>query len=330
MEIALIILSLLNLVFLIVLFSSRQKQDQGVENVLLKTLGEHQDRQKYFQSQEFQALRDSLDQRIGDGLEKSRKTLSEVMERLVLVDSAQKQMEGLSENVIHLQNVLTDKKTRGIFGEVQLTHILSNVFGETKGKVYDLQYTLSNKRIADAVLKLPEPLGLLAVDAKFPLENYQRMVDQELEESLRATAVKEFSKNLKKHIDDISTKYIIPNETIEQAILFLPAEAIFSQIHAHHLDIVDYATKKRVWIASPTTFLAILTTVQAVLRNVERSEHMEEIRLEINKLEEDFGRFDERWDDLARHLQTVMKDVEKLNISQKKINDRFRKIVHLD
>lgn len=330
MEIVLILLGILNLALLIFLLLGKQKQGQGVENVLLKTLGEHQDRQKFYQSQEFEALRNSLDRRIGEGLEKSRKTLGEVMERLVLVDSAQKQMAGLSENVVHLQNVLTDKKTRGIFGEVQLAHILKNVFGDTQGKVYELQSMLSNKRIADAVLRLPEPLGLLAVDAKFPLENYQRMVDGELSENDRLAAQKEFSKNLKKHIDDISSKYIIPNETSDQAILFLPAEAIFSQVHAYHLDLVEYASKKRVWLTSPTTFLAILTTVQAVLRNVERSEHMEEIRQELNKLEEDFGRFDERWLDLSKHMGTVMKDIDKLNISQKKLNERFRKIAHLD
>ncbi len=327
MEMALIGLGLLNCVLVLILIINKR---QGMENVLLKNLSEFQDRQKFYQSQEFQSLRDSLDRKIGDGLERSRKTLSEVMERLVLVDSAQKQMASLSENVVHLQNVLTDKKTRGIFGEIQLEQILVSVFGEAKGKVYDLQHTLSNGKMADAVLHLPSPLGLLAVDAKFPLENYQKMVDEELAESERNTAQKEFGKNLKKHIDDISSKYIIPNETSEQAVLFLPAEAIFSQVHAYHQDIVDYAAKKRVWLSSPTTFLAILTTVQSVLRNVERSQHMEEIRNEINKLEQDFGRFDERWEDLSKHLGTVAKDVEKIHISQRKLSERFKKIVHLD
>lgn len=327
MEVALIGLGILNCVLVIVLIANKK---EGVENILLKNLSEFQDRQKFYQSQEFQSLRDSLDRKIGDGLEKSRKTLSEVMERLVLVDSAQKQMATLSENVVHLQNVLTDKKTRGIFGEIQLEQILTSVFGEARGKVYDLQYTLSNKKMVDAVLHLPQPMGLLAVDAKFPLENYQRMVDENLSDADRSLAQKEFNKNLKKHIDDISSKYIIPNETSDQAVLFLPAEAIFSQVHAYHLEVVEYAAKKKVWLASPTTFLAILTTVQSVLRNVERSQHMEEIRNEINKLEEDFSRFDERWEDLSKHLSTVMKDVDKIHISQRKLSERFKKIVHLD
>ncbi|MCF8059733.1 MAG: DNA recombination protein RmuC [Bacteriovoracaceae bacterium] len=270
-----------------------------------------------------------MEKRLGDGLDKSRETLSQVLERLVKVDTAQKQITSLSENVVMLQNVLTDKKTRGIFGEVQLKQILVNVFGESMGHIFQLQATMTNGKIADATLMLPEPLGLVAVDAKFPLENYRRMVDGESDEMARQNASKEFAKNLKKHIDDISSKYIIPNVTSDQAILFLPAEAIFSEVHAHHSEIVEYAAKKKVWLTSPTTLMAILSTVQAVLINIERNKHIDEIHQEINQLGVDFERYEERWEDLVKHLGTIQKDVDRLNISNKKITDRFKKIIRL-
>jgi DNA recombination protein RmuC len=207
--------------------------------------------------------------------------------------------------------------------------MLENLFGELQGRTYDLQYTLSNGKMADAVLHLPEPMGTMAVDAKFPLENYLRMVDGESDDVAKKEATKEFAKNVKKHIDDIASKYIIPNETADQAILFLPAEAIFSEVHAYHPELVHYAAKKRVWIASPTTLLAMLSTVQSVLLTIERNKHMDEIHQEINKLGEDFSRYEERWEDLSRHLGTVQKDVDKLHISSQKLSDRFKKIARL-
>lgn len=323
--IGLIIVNLALLLFLVF----KNNGGENLEGQILKTLVDYNDRQKHYQSQEFQNLRETMEKRLGDGLDKSRQTLTQVMERLIKVDSAQKQISELSQNVVTLQNVLTDKKTRGIFGEVQLNQILENLFGELQGKTYDIQYTLSNGKMADAVLHLPEPMGMMAVDAKFPLENYLRMVDGELDDTSRKEATKEFSKNVKKHIDDISSKYIIPNETSDQAILFLPAEAIFSEVHAYHHELINYAAKKRVWIASPTTLLAMLSTVQSVLITIERNKHMDEIHAEINKLGEDFTRYEERWDDLSRHLSTVQKDVDKLHISSQKISDRFKRIVRL-
>lgn len=328
MEIAIIALVCVNLVLLII-FMLRKGSGDGLETQIVKTLSEYQDRQKQFQSQEFQQLRETMERRLGDGLEKSRETLTKVLERLVRVDSAQKQISDLGQNVVDLQRVLTDKKSRGIFGEVQLNQILANLFGEQRGQLYDLQVTLSNGKMVDAFLKLPEPLGHLAVDAKFPLENYQRMVDEGLDESSRKEAKKEFAKNMKKHIDDISGKYIIPQETSDQAVLFLPAEAIFAEVHAYHPEVIEYAAKKKVWLTSPTTLMAVLSTVQGLLLTLERHKHMDEIHLEINKLGEEFSRNSERWDDLVRHISTIQKDVDKLQITQRKLTDRFKSIARL-
>jgi DNA recombination protein RmuC len=332
LQIALIVLGVLNFILIIVLLViAKQKVsngEQGQES-FFKTLVEYQDRQKHFQSLEFQNLKDIVNRSLGDGLDRSQRTMQQVMERLVKVDETQKSLNSLGENVNQLQNVLTDKKSRGIFGEVQLKQLLTSVFGEAQGSYYELQKSLSNQKIVDAIMHLPEPLGSLAIDSKFPLENYKRMVDEDSSSIQREQYAKDFSNNLKKHIDDISSKYIIPGETADQAILFLPAEAIFAQVHAYHSDIINYAFKKKVWITSPTTLMATISTIQVILRNIERTNNMSKIHEEINKLGDEFERHEGRWDDLSRHLLTVQKDIEKLNTTHRKMGDRFTKIVNL-
>lgn len=290
-------------------------------------LVDYQDRQKQYHSQEFQNLRTTVDKKLGEGLDKSHAGLTQVLERLAKIDQAQKTIEGLGQNVVELQNVLTDKKSRGIFGEVQLAHLLETAFGSARGKVYDLQKSLSNGKIADAVLYLPEPLGLMAVDSKFPMENYRRMVDGEATAEYRLSAKKEFSKNFKKHVDDIYSKYIIVGETSPQAIMFLPAEAIFAELYARHPDLVEYSIAKNIWVTSPTTFMATMTTVQALLTNIERSKKMDIIHDEINKLGLEFVRYEQRWDDYAKHVQSVLKDMEKLEITHRKLNEKFKDIM---
>ncbi|WP_372651718.1 DNA recombination protein RmuC [Halobacteriovorax sp.] len=264
------------------------------------------------------------------GFKKSNETFQGVIERLAKIDEAQKKIESLSTNVVSLQDVLTDKKSRGIFGEVQLSNLLSSVFGDKNEKVYKTQHLLGNGKIVDAALFLPDPIGLICVDSKFPLENYKRLVSVTSDSAQKTLFAKEFSKNVKKHIDDIATKYIITNETADQAILFLPAEAIFAEIHAYHSELVEYANQKKIWLASPTTFLATLTTVQSVLLNLERNKYMSVMHEEINKLGDEFTRYEERWNKLAKHLGTVSKDVDDIHITTNKISGRFQKIMTVD
>ena len=173
-----------------------------------------------------------------------------VLERLRKIDEAQKKIDGLSNDIVSLQGILTDKKTRGIFGEVNLKHILSSVFGENNKKVYSLQYTLPNGTIADSILFAPEPLGTIAIDSKFPLEHYRMMVDKSLPVDVRNNYEKQFKMDVKKHIDAIHDKYIIPGITSNQAIMFLPAEAIFAEINAYHSDIIEYSYGKRLSVIS--------------------------------------------------------------------------------
>lgn len=264
-------------------------------------------------------VRENLDQ----GFKKTNETFTSVIERLAKIDEAQKKIESLSTNVVSLQDLLTDKKSRGIFGEVQLNQILHSVFGEKNDKVYRTQYKLTNGTMCDSILFLPEPTGNIVVDSKFPLENFRRMFDLSFTDVERKEFVKDFKNNLKKHIDDINFKYIIAGETTDQAILFLPAEAIFAELYAYHPDVIEYAHNKRVWITSPTTFMAMLTTIQVVIQNIERSKYTNIIHQELNKLADEFSRYKKRWDSLASHIETVSKDVKDIHVTTEKITNRF-------
>ena len=276
------------------------------------------------------AVNEKVNERLDQNFEKTNKTFMSVIERLSKIDEAQKKIEILSTDIVSLQSILTDKKTRGIFGEVNLKHILSNVFGEKNDAVYRLQFTLSTGVIADSVLFAPEPLGTIAIDSKFPLEHYQMMVDKKLSVDMRENYEKMFKQDMKKHIDAISNKYIIPGETADQAILFLPAEAIFAEINAYHSDIIEYAYKKRVWITSPTTLISTLTVIQMIIKNMERDKYTSIIHEELNKLGLEFARYRERWDKLARSIQTVNKDVENVSITTEKISKKFDSINKVD
>lgn len=271
-------------------------------------------------------INNKVTERLDQSLEKTNKTFANVLERLSKIDEAQKKIDGLSSDIISLQSVLTDKKTRGIFGEVNLSFILENAFGGTSSGIYSLQHKMSNGFIADALLFAPAPLGTIAIDSKFPLENYERMTNKSISLEERTMYEKQFKIDFKKHIDAISSKYIIPGETAGEAILFLPAEAIFAEVNAYHRDILDYAYSKKVWITSPTTIMSMLTIISMVLKNMERDKYAQVIHEELNKLSLEFSRYKERWDKLARNIKTVSNSVEELNTTSDKITKRFDSI----
>ena len=271
-------------------------------------------------------INDKVNERLDQNFEKTNKTFQNVIERLSRIDEAQKKIDNLSGDIISLQSILTDKKTRVIYGEVNLKHILVSVFGEKNDNIYRLQYTFSTGVIADSVLFAPEPLGTICIDSKFPLEHYQAMVDKRLTSEMRDKYEKMFRMDMKKHIDAIADKYIIPGETSNQAILFLPAEAIFAEINAYHTDIINYAYRKHVWITSPTTLVSTLTVIEMIIKNIERDKYTRVIHEELNKLGLEFSRYKERWDKLARSIQTVNKDVENVYITTDKITKKFESI----
>jgi DNA recombination protein RmuC len=275
-------------------------------------------------------INDKVNERLDVNFEKTNRTFNNVLEKLAKIDEAQKKIDSLSTDIVSLQGILTDKKSRGIFGEVNLTHILSSVFGEKNDNIYRLQYSFDNNTIADAVLFAPEPLGVVAIDSKFPLENYRIMVDKKFDKSDREMAAKLFKSDVKKHIDAIATKYIIPGVTSNQAIMFLPAEAIFAELNAYHEDIIEYAYKKRVWITSPTTLMSTLTTIEVIIKNQERDKYAKIIQEELQKLSVEFSRYRERWDKLSRSIETVNRDVADINTTTDKITKRFDSINRVD
>ena len=276
------------------------------------------------------AVNEQVNLRLDQNFEKTNKTFTNVIERLSKIDEAQKKIDILSSDIISLQSILTDKKTRGIYGEVHLKHLMSNIFGEKNDTIYRLQYPLPNGTIVDCILFAPSPLGTIGIDSKFPLEHYQKMVDRKLSKEERLIAEKQFKLDVKKHIDAIADKYIIEGVTSRQAIMFLPAEAIFAEINAYHQDLIDYAYRRRVFITSPTTLISTLTVIQMIIKNMEKDKYTSIIHEELNKLGLEFARYKERWDKLSKSIQTVNKDVENVSITADKISKKFTSINQVD
>ena len=251
---------------------------------MMKNMTEDFDRMNEMLEYRLTMMNERVNERLDENFNKTNRTFTNILERLSKIDEAQKKIDNLSTDIVSLQSILTDKKTRGIFGEVNLNHILINIFGENNNRIYQIQYPFPNNTIADAVIFAPKPLGTIAVDSKFPLENYRIMVDKTKSNLERELAEKQFKLDVKKHIDAIANKYIIPNITSTQAIMFLPAEAIFAEINAYHTELVEYANKKRVWLTSPTTLMSTLTVIQVLLKNMERDKYSSIIHEELNKL----------------------------------------------
>jgi DNA recombination protein RmuC len=266
-------------------------------------------------------------ERLDEGFRKTNETFVSVMARLATIDEAQKKIDGLTSNVVSLQELLGDKRARGAFGEVQLEALVGNILPPGG---YAFQHTLSNQTRVDCVLKLPAPTGMVPVDSKFPLENYRKLVEAPPGSPESAQAVRAFKLDVKGHIDAIASKYIIHGETSDGAVMFVPAEAVFAEIHAHHSDLVELAMQRRVWIVSPTTLMAVLNTARAVMKDTETRLQVHVIKDELGKLARDFARFDERMAKLAQHIGQVHTDVEEVHKSSVKITRRFQQIERVE
>lgn len=275
-------------------------------------------------------INDAVNERLDKNFEKSNKTFMDVLERISKIDEAQKKIDDLSGDIISLQSVLTDKKTRGTFGEVNLEYILNNAFGSSSSGIYESQYKYDNGYIVDAILYAPAPLGTISIDSKFPLENYQRMTDRSKTKEERQIAEKQFVLDVKKHINDIKEKYIIPGVTADEAIMFLPAEAIFAEINAYHPDLITYAYKNNVWITGPTTLISTLSTISMIIKNIERDKYAKIIHEELTKLSVEFSRYKDRWDKLSRNIKAVNTSVEEITTTTDKISKRFDSINSVD
>lgn len=270
-----------------------------------------------------QLMNQKVEERLNKGFEKNNEVFLNVVQRLQQIDQAQQKISELSTNVVTLQQTLDSKGARGAFGEIQLVELVRDAFPE---KFVKFQQTMKNGKRPDCLLLLPPPTGNIAIDAKFPLENYLIMVNKDCTDQERTSASKNFKRDMKKHIIDISEKYIVPGETADGALMFIPSEAVFAEIHAYHSDIVHEAQNRRVWITSPTTLMAVLTTARAVLADAERNQQAQIIHQHLISLSGEFTRFTKRMDDLSKHIGQANNDVEQITITAKKITNKFSRI----
>ena len=271
-----------------------------------------------------------LGQRFGEGMEKSRvsqqTTLGELKERLVLIDAAQKNIEELSSQVVGLQDILSNKQARGVFGEVQLADLVKSIMPPS---AYSFQAVLPGGKRADCLLNLPNPPGAIVIDAKFPLESYRALIEADNDE-MRAQARKLLASDVMKHVNDISEKYIIPGETAESALMFLPSEAVYAELHANLSSVVEKSWRSKVWIVSPTTLMATLNTIRAVLKDAQMREQAHVIQKEITTLLEDVSRLDTRVGKLENHFKQAEDDVRQIRVSTEKITKRGEKIEEIE
>lgn len=307
-----------------------QKQMQDIRIHLTSTLSlnaesiaKQLDKLTQLVHEQLQIISGQVEKRLSEGFEKTTATFTDVLKRLALIDEAQKRITELSSDVVSLQEILADKRSRGVFGEIQLSILIRNVMPPSS---FEFQYTLSNNKRADCILFLPEPTGKIVIDAKFPLESYQKMMDIHLPETDRRLAEQTFRQDIRKHIHDIAEKYIISGETGDGAIMFIPAEAVFAEIHAHYPDLVEIGFSMRVWMASPTTMMAILTTARAVIKDEDTRKQVHVIQEHLTYLAKDFDRFRNRMENLAKHIDQANEDVKDVHISARKITERFKKI----
>ena len=253
-------------------------------------------------------------------------SLGELQQRLSAIDKAQENITKLSGNVLSLQDILSNKQTRGAFGEIQLNDIVTKALPSDS---YTLQATLSNGRRADCLIHLPNPPGPIAVDSKFPLEPYEAIRSASSDRELN-DAAKLLRAAIKKHIKDISEKYIIEGETAEGALMFLPSEAVYAELHANFPEIVREGFAARVWIVSPTTCMATLHTMRAILKDARMQEQAGAIRKELGLLYQDVNRLGSRVENLDRHFGMAAKDLSEIKISADKAGLRARRLDAFD
>lgn len=271
-----------------------------------------------------------MSRRLGESLERSSKqtatTMGDLRERLARIDAAQQTISELSGQVVGLQNILSDKQARGAFGELQLNDLVRGVLPPS---AYRLQATLSNNRRADCLVHLPDPPGPIAVDAKFPLESFRALRAAEDDIAIEK-ARREFKQALTVHINHIAERYILTGETADAALMFLPSEAVYAELHASFPDVVELSYKQRVFVVSPTTLWATLNTVRAILQDVHMREQAGVIRREVHALLGDVGRLAERVDKLNGHFAMAEKDIRDIGISADKVVKRGTRIKDLE
>ena len=271
-----------------------------------------------------------LSRRLGENLHqhasRTGETMSALHERLAVIDVAQKNLTELSSKVVGLQDILSNKQARGAFGEIQLNDLVQNALPPS---AYGFQFKLSNGKIADCMLHLPNPPGSIAIDSKFPLESYQTLSEAK-DDIAKTQASRAFSADILRHVKAIEEKYILPGETAESALMFLPSEAIYAELHTNFRNVVEESFRRRVWIVSPTTMMATLNTVRAVLKDAQMREQAGLIQKEVATMMEDVARLDGRVEALQKHFEMTSRDVEQIRTSTRKVMSRGEKIRNVE
>ena len=267
-----------------------------------------------------------MNENLSHSSRRTAQSLGDLQQRLSTIDKAQEKITKLSGDVLSLQDILSNKQTRGAFGEIQLTDIVSKALPSDG---FELQATLSTGKRADCLINLPNPPGPIVIDSKFPLEAYEalRNASSEIETS---SAVRLFRTSVRKHIKDISEKYIVEGETADGAILFLPSEAVYAELHANFSDLVREGFSARVWIVSPTTCMATLNTMRAILKDTRMREQAGAIRNELTLLYQDVDRLGVRVESLDRHFNQAAKDISDIKISADKAGRRAKRLDNFD
>lgn len=276
--------------------------------------------------QQLDSISTNVNQRLDSGFNKTNAVFNDIVKRLAYIDNAQQKIQNLTTHVQDLYNLLNDKKSRGAFGETQLYNLINNTIPSQHVK---FQHTLSNGKRPDCLLILPQPTGNIAIDAKFPLETFQALQESN-DEATTKQLHKQFIQVLNIHINNIAEKYIIKNETANGAIMFIPAESIFAHIHSFYPNLISHAQKSKVWLTSPSTMMAILTTATSVLKDIETQNQVHEIQKHLSFLNQDFQRFKKRMDQLAKHIDQAHTDIKQVHTSADKITKRFNAIENVD
>ncbi|MBC6440215.1 MAG: DNA recombination protein RmuC [Rhodospirillales bacterium] len=303
-----------------------EQTSQSAQDVLATRLNEQE---KKLTAELNQRL-DAIQQRVGNSLQESTKqtleTMGKVQERLAVIDEAQRNIATLGSQIVGLQDILSNKQSRGAFGELQLNDLVRTILPPS---AYRFQATLSNGNRADCLLDLPNPPGSIVVDAKFPLDGYRALRDATThDDTLKAQ--RQFRDDITKHIRDIAEKYILAGETAESAIMFLPSEAVYAELHANFEAVVEDSYRHRVFIVSPTTLMATLNTIRAVLKDARMREQAGVIQHELTRMLDDVRRLGERVEKLDRHFNQAGEDVRQIRISTDKIAGKAEKIAELE
>lgn len=273
---------------------------------------------------------DAVGQRVGVGLheqaERTALSLGQLNERLAVIDAAQKNITSLSTEMVSLKDILNNKQSRGAFGQGRMEAIIKDGLHASS---FEFQATLSNGTRPDCVIILPDSSLRLVIDAKFPLESYSA-IKAAGDDGVRKAAEVRLRSDMAKHVKDISEKYLLSGETHETAIMFVPSESIYAEIHEYHDDIVQKAHRSRVILASPNVLMLLVQTMQAIFKDVTMRDQAHIIKAEVGKLMEDVGRLKERASDLRRHFDMANVDLEKLGASTDKIIKRGTRIESLD